>query len=230
MKSKSSKKNRASAIFLAVILCVIIAFIGAIIYYQHSRTQKAQPATKIVTSSESSESNNTSHKSAEKTDADEYYKSNSKKLISVTPAPKSKKVYTEKGVAKQLSLRGFGAKFPVTYEYNIDGSFKQKTQIDKSSDSKHPQYTVTYMTKSGDYWTVSVCNNCLTAYPVTYNLEHNSGAEVILSESESITAYDSTSNCFYETIPKQSALIVKQIPSITAETLESLTAQDIEKL
>ena len=33
-----------------------------------------------------------------------------------------------------------------------------------------------------------------------------------------------------EVIPKPEILVLKQVPAITAETLESLTAQEIEKL
>lgn len=185
--------------------------------------------TKAVASSVSGDKN-ISRKNTSKTDADSYYRQNSQKIISVTPAEKSEKVYSEKQAGEELVSRGFGKNFPVTYDYDIDGSYKQKTQIDNKSSAKHPQYTLTYMTENGDYWTVSVCNNCITAYPVTYNLEHNSGAEVIIAESGSITAYDSASNCFYETIPKQNALTVKQIPAVTAQALEQLTAQEIDKL
>ena len=53
---------------------------------------------------------------------------------------------------------------------------------------------------------------------------------MLIAESESITAYDSKENLFFEVIPKPEILVLKQVPAITAEALESLTAQEIEKL
>ena len=226
MKKKSSKKNRSSVLVLAIIICVIMAFIGAIIYYHVSRAQKAESTASIT----SSDSVSVSANNSDKLDADKYYRENSQKLLSVIPADKSEKVYSEKDVAKQLYSRGFGKNSEITYDYNIDGSLSKGTQIDTDSDSKHPQYTVTFMCKNGDYWNINVCNNCITAYPVTYNLKHNSGAELIIAETASVTAYDSATNSFYETIPKQSVLTLKQIPAVTAQALERLTAQEIDKL
>ena len=162
-------------------------------------------------------------------DAKAYYSENAKKLLAVISAKQSENVYSEKAVGKELSARGFG-KIPITYTYKMDGDFETEAQIDTTSAALHPQYTATYKTKSGDYWTINVCNDCITAYPVTYNLEHNSGAEVILAEGESVTAYDSATNSFYEVIPKPAVLALKRIPAITAEALEKLSAQEIEKL
>lgn len=226
MEKKSKKNNRRLVAVLAVILCVIVAFIGVIIYYHASKSHKAE-TTSALTSSESAGSTSKQH--SDKTDAEKYYKENSQKLISVTPAEKSKKVYSEKQVTKELSSRGFG-KTDITYDYGINGIMNDKTEANKTSDTTHPQYTVTYTAKNGDYWNISICENSITAYPVTYNLKKNGGAELIIAESGSITAYDSQTNSFYDVIPKQSVLLVKQIPSITAEALERLTPQEIDKL
>ena len=69
------------------------------------------------------------------------------------------------------------------------------------------------------------------ANPVGYNMESNAhGAQLILSESEVITSYDSVTNSFYESIPNESELIVKTVNHIDAETLNSLTVEDIEAL
>ena len=218
MKKKSTKNNRKTILVIVLLFVVIFAFVGGIVYYQVSRTPKAKNTAGTALSDK-----------AGSVDAKAYYTENSQKVISVTPAEASEKVYSEKAVGEVLSSRGFGGKYPITYEYNMDGSTEGQTGIDKASSTVHPQYTVTYVSKSGDYWTVSVCNDCVSAYPVTYNLEHNSGAEVIFTESGSVTSYDSKENCFFETIPKQSVLVMKHIPAITAEALEELTAQEIEK-
>ena len=228
MKKKRNRNKRSFAMILALLFGIIAVFIGLIVWYQLSRAPRAKTTEQAVSASASTEA-----AAAQKTgeiNAAKYYAENAQKVIRVTPARSSDEVYSEKAVGEELSARGFGDKISVTYEYSIDGSVEQKAEIDDASLTTHPQYTAVYMTESGDYWTISVCNNCVSAYPVTYNLEHNSGTEVILTESESITAYDSATNCFYEAIPKQSVLLVKRIPAITAQALEKLTAEEIEKL
>ena len=229
MKQKSRNNNRSVIWLIAVLLSVVAAFTGWIIYTQVSKTQPAQTAQAAETSGESADSP-AQKPTAPVSDAAKYYSENAQKVIAVTPAKASSAVYSEKDIGKLLSARGFGDNVPVTYEYNMDGSMGEKTEIDKNSAETHPQYTATFISKSGEYWTVNVCNGCVTAYPVNYNLEHSGGTEVIITESDSITAYDSKTNSFYEMIPKQSVLVIKHIPSITAEVLETLTAQEIDAL
>ncbi|MBR2590876.1 MAG: hypothetical protein IKE65_08125 [Clostridia bacterium] len=229
MAKKTDKNKRGSVWIIVAVLGVIAAFTGWIIYAQVSKTQRAQTTPATETSAES-DAENAERADTQVTDAAKYYRENAQKLISVTPAEESSQVYSEKDIGKELAARGFGGNFPITYEYTIDGSAQDKTEIDKTAAATHPQYTVTYMTKNGDYWTISVCNDSVTAYPAGYNLEHNKATEVIITESDSITAYDSGTNSFYKMIPKPSALVVKHIPAITAEALEKLTAQEIDAL
>ena len=68
------------------------------------------------------------------------------------------------------------------------------------------------------------------ANPVTYNLQSKLDAQVIISENESVVSYDSTTNMFYETIPDKSALIVKRLKQIDAESLGKLNNEGIDKL
>ena len=185
-------------------------------------------ATTTVTARESP-AQPTTRQPSQKVDASTYYAENAQELIAVTPAEEASAVYSEKAVGKELSGRGFGENPPATFAYEMDGSVGEETPIDAAGAQEHPQYTLLYTTKGGDYWNISVCGDCVTAYPVTYNLEYNDGAEVIFAEGESITAYDSATNSFYEMIPKPSALLVKHIPAITAEALEQLTAEEIDK-
>ena len=228
MKNKSKKNNGSVAPVLAVILCVIIAFAGAVIYFQLSRNHKAKSVT--TTAYSKTESTTEWQENINDVDAEKYYNENSQKVLSVTPAEKSDNVLSEAQVSKELSSRGFGKNSSITYDYNIDGSTKKNTKINAKSDSVHPQYSVVFMTKNGDYWNINVCNGSISAYPVTYNLEHGDGTELIITESKSVTSYDSATNCFYETIPKEKVLVVKQVPEITAKALEELTAQEIDKL
>ena len=227
MKKNKNQKNCNIILIAALLFAVIAAFCGGVIYYQLHRTPKVQTST--AQSASSVKKSTAAVPKEEPEDAKAYYSENAKKLLAVISAKQSENVYSEKAVGKELSARGFG-KIPITYTYTMDGNFEDEAQIDTTSATLHPQYTATYQTKSGEYWTVGVCNDCITAYPVTYNLEHNSGAEVILAEGESVTAYDSATNSFYEVIPKPAVLALKRIPAITAEALEKLSAQEIEKL
>ena len=227
MKKKQSQKNRNVVLIVVLLFVLIAAFWGGVIYYRLHRSAKAQTTAAAAASSQS-ESTTAAPKESQE-DAKAYYSKNSEKLLAVIPVKESKAVYSEAAVSKALSARGFG-KTAASYAYDMAGTMSEKAAVDSSSSALHPQYTAAYKTGSGDYWTITICNDCITAYPVTYNLEHNSGAEVIFAEGESITAYDSATNCFYETIPKPETLVVKRIPSITAEALEQLSAQEIEKL
>ena len=230
MKKKGSKQTRSLVLSLAVIGGVIIAFIALIIVYQIKKAPRAEQttATTVVSARQREQAPFTSA-GEQGTDAKAYYSKNATVLRTVA-ANESKQVYTEKQVSAEFAARGFGENIRVNYTYNMDGSAVQAARADKASSRSHPQYTATFVSQSGEYWTISVVNHSITAYPVTYNLEHNRSAELILSESESITAYDSRENCFYDVIPKENVLCVKQIPAITAQALEQLTAQEIEKL
>lgn len=223
MKTHKAKRKQHIFIPLLAVGAVVVTIIGLMIFYQVRKTKNSSAQTVSAVS----ESASVEPWQPEEVNAREYYRHNAK-VLAVTPVKESKKVYSEKAVEKELGERGFGT-LPIHYAYDTDGKTVEQTQTDKTSDTLHPQYTVTYRAKSGAYWTVTVCEDCISAYPVSYNLEHG-GAEVLLVESESIVAYDSKENLFFEVIPKPSALVLKQVPAITAETLESLTAQEIEKL
>ncbi|MBQ6380932.1 MAG: hypothetical protein IJJ41_04960 [Clostridia bacterium] len=229
MKQKRQKKNRGPMLALIGVFAAILALTGGIIYFQVSRKPQAHTTTTAAAVSENS-AQSAPLQNTQGTDAATYYSQNAQKLLSVIPADSSKAVFSEQKIGEELTARGFGKNAPITYEYGMDGSYEEKTPVDNSSLDKHPQYTVVYMAQSGDYWTITVSNGSVTAYPVSYNLEHNSGAEVILAETDSVTAYDNQTNSFYELIPKPSVLVLKQIPAITAEALERLTAEEIDKL
>ena len=224
MKTHKAKRKQHIFIPLLAVGAVVVIIIGLMVFYQVRKTKNSRAQTVSAVS----ESASVEPWQPEAVNAREYYRHNAK-VLAVTPVKESKKVYSEKAVEKELGERGFGT-LPIHYAYDTDGKTVEQTQTDKTSDTRHPQYTVTYRAKSGAYWTVTVCEDCISAYPVSYNLEHGGGAEVLLVESESITAYDSKENLFFEVIPKPSALVLKQVPAITAETLESLTAREIEKL
>lgn len=224
MKKQTNQKKHTLIPLLAV-FAVIAVIIGLMVFFQARNTGGKE--TQSVAAG--AESGTVQPWQPATVNAREYYQKNAQKVLAVTPAKSSEKVYSEKAVGKALSDRGFGG-LPVDYMYDMDGKVLEKTQIAASSDAVHPQYTLTYQTKNGAYWTVYVCNDSISAYPVSYNLEHDGAGEVLITESASITAYDSKENLFFDVVPKPSVLVLKQIPTITADALERLTAQEIETL
>ncbi len=136
---------------------------------------------------------------------------------------------TEAEVIALLKERGFTDN-PITTEYTADGEMIDKKEVGES-DETHPYYQTIFLSETGEYWTIIVMKGSVIANPVGYNMESNAhGAQLILSESEVITSYDSVTNSFYESIPNESELIVKTVDHIDAETLNSLTVEDIEAL
>ncbi len=161
-------------------------------------------------------------------DADEYYEDNSD-VLEVTEVSDSEIMYTESDVYAFLEERGF-ADYPITTTYSTTGEYSEPDEISSSSSKEHPVYEVLYVAANGDKWTVTVTNSTITAYPLTYNENASGNVQTIISESESIISYNSRTNKFYETIPHKDVLQVKVVTLINAETLESLTSGEIEKL
>ena len=161
-------------------------------------------------------------------DADEYFDKNST-VIAVSDANTSDDVQTEAQTCETLTERGF-AEYPITSNYSMDGTYYDATEISIASASKHPVYETYYVTDSGDVWTIIIINGSIMANPVSYNLQSNLGVQVIISETDTVTSYDSATNQFYETIPHDSELIVKTVKRIDDETLETLTYGVIDSL
>lgn len=68
------------------------------------------------------------------------------------------------------------------------------------------------------------------ANPVTYNTESGRDVQLLISETETVTSYDSAKNKFYVIIPGESEAIVKTVGRIDAETLDKLTVEVIDEL
>lgn len=161
-------------------------------------------------------------------DAEAYFKENGE-IVSVIDANDSTDVTTEKESMELFTDRGF-TEYPITTNYSMDGKYSDEKEIEESSAEKHPMFTTYYVCESGDLWTIELVNGCITAYPVSYNEQSESEVPVIISETDTTYSYDSITNKFYETIPKDTALIVKKIDRIDSASLESLTKEGIDKL
>lgn len=157
-----------------------------------------------------------------------FYRENSdiKKIINVTD---SIDTLTEAEANKILKERGF-SDFPIIYEFSISGEFVDETEA-VDNNNKHPVYQTHYVSDSDMLWTIDIINGSIFANPVTYNLEETKyDAQLIISETDELTSYDDESNRYYVTVPKESAVIVKTVERIDAETLNQLTVEEIGNL
>ncbi|MBE7041766.1 MAG: hypothetical protein E7400_07360 [Ruminococcaceae bacterium] len=161
-----------------------------------------------------------------KPNADEYFKNNS---TIVSQGAASGSCRTEAEAYQNLADRGFTQQ-AITSQYTADGGYSQAKEISSSGTDKHPVYVTYYQTESGNVWSIVEINGTITANPVFYNASGRSDVEVLISESETITSYDSTLNKFYVTKPNESVAVVKIVGRIDAATLETLTIGEIDKL
>lgn len=154
-------------------------------------------------------------------DADSYYENNSI-VVSEGNAEDSEEAYTESEAFDVLTERGF-AEYSIITEYSMDGTYYEAVGISDTSSEKHPVYQTYYVTENSELWTIFLINGEVMANPVSYNVQSGLEVQVIISEANTVTSYDSTANKFYKTIPDESALIVIPVDKIDAETLTQLT-------
>ncbi|MFQ9440626.1 MAG: hypothetical protein ACLR13_06015 [Acutalibacteraceae bacterium] len=72
-------------------------------------------------------------------------------------------------------------------------------------------------------------NGSFFATPITYNFSNTQNIPVILSETDTITSYDSSTNKFYVNIPNASQTVIKTVSKIDAETIEKLTSEEFNQ-
>lgn len=176
----------------------------------------------------SSEDINYENYKLEPLDADEYFEQNSNVTEEIN-VNDSNEVLTEAEVVETLAERGFKDVF-ITTEYTIDGIYNDAYEISDASSVKHPIYETYYVTEKNEFWTIMVINGDVMAIPVSYNLQSTLGVQVVISESISVTSYDSSTNKFYKNVPNESVMTVKVVEKIDAETLENLTIEVIDAL
>ena len=128
-------------------------------------------------------------------------------------------VRTESQVYNDFFQRGF--KEEITTEYMMNGDLDEKSTISRYSSLTHPVYQTYYTTKNKDLWLIVEINGTVMATPITYNLSSDSGMSIMLSETDTMTTYDSTSNQFYVIKPKADEITLKTVGAINAETLEN---------
>ena len=203
-----------------ILLILVLGFLGALVYKGVVEVAPINTLFEILDIEESYE--------VEMIDVEEYYGKNST-IIEKINVKDSEQIYNEKEVFKLLTDRGF-TEYEITTEYSMDGEYYDAVTVSQESKEEHPIYSVYYISDSEIIWNVTVVNDTVMASPISYNLELETGVQVIVSESEYITGYDSVTNMFYEIEPKETFAKVISVEVIDSKTLDELTYEKIEGL
>lgn len=171
---------------------------------------------------------NTNSESRQLSEAEKYYQE-SGEIVEIIDASHSKNVPTEKEAEKLLRKNLFN-EYPITYEYSMGGEYVGGLEITSADTVRRPVYQTIFVNDNDEVWSVFVINGAIYANPVTYNLESQRPVQLLISESKEITSYDDVTNKYFVTLPKESALVVKVVDKINAETLNKLTCEEISNL
>ena len=212
-KSAPKRKNNAVLIILSVIALLLCALAASYFILDRNGFFNRQA---LQTNA------------LESVDIETYYRENGQ-IISIVQADQSTALHTEADAVRNLTERGF-SQFPVTSDFSIDGEYREPEEVSDGSTQLHPIYETNYITRNGDVWVIYEINGQCLANPVSYNMESGNSAQLIISERETVMSYDASENRFYETLPDESALIIRVIEKIDAETIESLTKGAIDAL
>ena len=221
MKDKIMK-NKLFFIILFIILIIglcIIVFIGYNKYINNNSNDNKE-IYKEVDSNDIEEESSEISDNIKNTDTYKYYEENSSSIEKVMDAKNEKNSFSEKEAKKFLEERGF-KDYPINYEYSLNGEYVDETEVDPSSDKKHPMYITNYQSKDGSMWTVYLISKSIFAYPASYVLEKSLDIEILLSETSTITSYDSETNAFFVTIPNGKTTTSKTVEEITSSALDN---------
>ena len=160
-------------------------------------------------------------------DVESYFEENGdvKEIVSVSD---SKEILSGKEVIQMLKERGF-SDIIVTSSFTMDGEYCDEEIISESSDDKHPMYEAEYVNSGGELWILTIIKDQITASPITYQISGATTLSVLYSEKETLTSYDNMDNRFFITVPNDDFLDLRVVDRIDADTLDTLTAEAIEK-
>lgn len=244
VKAKTKRKNKGLIVFAAIFIIVLIIAVILVLNIKSIMPKfnelfvsmgQIEETTTIpdVTNTITDNTANTAdvdlgeNYTVPAFDAEKYFDEYTQ-LVSKLDVPSSQTVFTANEAYKAFEERGF-SNVTLMYEYDMSGEYLGEQEASYYSDDKAPIYQAYYSTSDGNLWIIMEVNGEFFATPVFYNLDENSAKYVIISEKETITSYDSTTNKFYVNVPDQSNVRVKVVGRIDAETIETLTKEEIEK-
>ena len=238
VKKENKKKTKKIVVITIIIVVLLIGIgvgIGVLMVHNEKNAnvpnngeiQETQSATSTETTTTDEEVDLGSNYEVPEFDAEAYFRENTT-LKSTFDVASSQYIHTESEAYDSFVERGFDGS-QVMYEYTMDGTYLGENEISRSSSSKHPMYQVYYATTSGDIWMILEINGSFFATPITYNFSNAQNVPVILSETDTITSYDSSTNKFYVNIPNASQTVIKTVSKIDAETIEKLTSEEFNQ-
>ena len=135
---------------------------------------------------------------------------------------------SEAGVIDAFAARGFTDVKIVSY-FSLDGKYTGAVEVDPECVDSHPTYDGWYISNSGEYWQISYCNGFFMAAPLEYNLElEEGGIPILVSESDSVCSYDSSTNTFFVTKPREDVLRVICVDTLNSTALNTMTKEVLE--
>ena len=221
MKDKIMKYKKV--LILLYIVLIIILFIIIFLDYNKYIKSNSNDNKKIdnkVNNNDIEEENNEISDDIKETDTYKYYEENSSSIEKVMDAKNEEYSFSEKEAKMILEERGFKY-YPINYDFSLDGEYVDETEVDPSSNKKHPMYLTNYQSKDGSIWTVYLISKSIFAYPASYILDNSSNIEILLSETSTITSYDSETNAFFVTIPNGKKTKGLTIEKITSSSLDN---------
>lgn len=217
---KDKRKQRLPLIITLSIVGIAVAGAGifAVVKHLNKDSETTSKKKKTVKNTETSE--NVFLKDVEYPDVEAYFAERAE-IVSVTSAKKSKNALTEQEAVEMMRERGF-TEYPVSTDYTINGGYEEIVSVSEDSSTIHPMYRTYYLSSDNVYWVITLIDDKMIATPSSYNLGHMDRVPIEVSETKEIVSYDFSTNSFYSTIPFESAMDVRVVDKIDADTLESM--------
>ncbi len=140
---------------------------------------------------------------------------------------KKRSLLSESEALQEFEDRGF-TENPITYCYNADGEFIGRQELESGGSARHPVYETYYETPDGVVFSITLEGDIFYASPLSW--QDYWSVPHMISESEDYVHYDSAEHMFYEVDLDKDVLILKRIRKIDTETLDELTAWEVDEL
>ena len=223
-KKNGKKKKRPGLIAAGVIAGVLVLAFGVLTLLQALGAVDIPLLRKMLGQEESREI--PAEYLVEPPDAESYYRERGE-IRGRAEASKAAAL-TEAEAVSFFRARGFEQQ-PVTYEYAMDGTYRDPAAAAESGSQKHPMYETSYTSSYGIVWNLYLIKGRIIAEPVSFNAERYYSPILMLSETDTLTSYDAASGAYYETVPDSSVCRVRRMDRIDAEALDQLSEWGLEE-
>lgn len=241
---KNVSKKKAVLIMVLVVSALIICIASAIVFIilTNNSLEQSDPSddssietiessikenVSVATNSEASIDPEELPLPENPSTVDEFFW-NYSRVYKVIDVHESKDVKTEKEAVAFFSERGF-TQFPIQFDFSMDGEYMGDTEASDSSSATHPRYFTFFQSDNGDIYKLFLINDMIIAYPVSFMLEGDHSVDVLISESNKVTSYNSEVNRFYLNTPFSSSAIIKQIARIDDVSINALSREELAK-